>query len=138
MIVEFESTPLFEQLDLIVSNLGYRLVEANSSVKPKGVQVHVVIFRKGGVDLNDCARVTRAITSTLEAFYESREIWLEVSSPGLERQLKTWREFEIFSGLPARIYRNGGDWESTTLGPNLVRQDILKAKLDLLGEVDRE
>lgn len=138
MIVEFESTPLFEQLDLIVNNLGYRLVEANSSVKPKGVQVHVVIFREGGVDLNDCAKVTRAITSTLEAFFESREIWLEVSSPGLERQLKTWREFEIFSGLPAKIYRSGGDWESATLGPNLIGPGVLKAKLDLLGEVDRE
>lgn len=138
MIVDFETTPLFQQLELIVNNLGYSLVEANSVTKPKGVQVHVVIFREGGVDLNDCARVTRAITSTLEGFFESREIWLEVSSPGLERQIKTWREFEIFSGLPAKIYRIGRDWESVTLGPELIGKDVLKAKLDLLGEVDRE
>lgn len=136
MIVEFEPSPLFYKIEVPITNLGYSLVEVSSRVKSNEVQVHIVIHREGGVDLEACAKVSRAVMSSLEEFFDSRDIWLEVSSPGLERNIKTWREFQIFNGLPGKIFRSGQNWETVRLSPELIGQDIIKAKLDLLGEVN--
>jgi len=134
VIVDFEETPLFLALQDTIKGLGFEIVEVSSRVKDTRAQVHLVIYRAEGVDHQGCAMVGRGVTTTLEDFFESRDVHLEVSSPGLERQIKTWREFAVFSGLPAKIFRRGGDWESVTIGQDLVKTDIIKARLDRLGE----
>lgn len=136
MIVEFEPSPLFQRVNGLIENLGFSVVEVGAKINPNEVKVHIVIHRESGVDLEGCAKVSRAVMTSLEDFFDRRDVSLEVSSPGLERSLKTWREFEIFRGLPGKIIRSGGDWESVSLGPDLIGQDIVKARLDLLGEVD--
>lgn len=53
------------------------------------------IDKEGGVTINDCENVSRAMSDALDAddFIEDAYI-LEVSSPGLGRQLKKDRHFE--------------------------------------------
>ena len=88
-----------------VTGLGYDLVDLERS--PRGL-LRVFIDRRSGrsypsgdsefVTVDDCEAVTRQLLYALEvdgAAYER----LEVSSPGLDRPLKTPADFERFSGL---------------------------------------
>jgi len=50
-----------------------------------------------GVTLEDCENVTRSLNDFLDELIPCK-YYFEVSSPGLERKLKTDREFVIFRG----------------------------------------
>jgi len=83
-----------ELLDMVaplVDALGLELVEAE--IRP-GV-VRVVVDREGGVDLDAISGATREISSFLDRNdpMPGRRYTLEVSSPGLERPLKTPAQF---------------------------------------------
>ncbi|MFQ6118031.1 MAG: ribosome maturation factor RimP [Candidatus Bipolaricaulia bacterium] len=59
----------------------------------RGALVRVYIDKEGGVTLDDCQRVSRA----LEPWFDERiprRYLLEVSSPGIERELHTKEHFD--------------------------------------------
>jgi ribosome maturation factor RimP len=66
--------------------------------------VRVFIDKEGGVTHEDCATVSRQIGASLDAedFISSAYI-LEVSSPGLERELYSLQDFEKFAGKLAKV-----------------------------------
>ena len=65
---------------------------------------------KGAVGIEDCVAVTRSIDERLDALPEIERIFgghsydLEVSSPGVDRPLRTEQDFERFAGKLARIH----------------------------------
>ena len=73
-----------------VSELGYRLWDVTYSKIGADYHLEITIDKDGGVNIEDCERVHRAIDPILdevdpiEGFY-----YLEVSSPGIERELRT-------------------------------------------------
>jgi len=66
--------------------------------------LRVSIDREGGVNLGDCQWLSERIDLALEVedFITSAYV-LEVSSPGLDRPLKSRGDFQRFSGRLARI-----------------------------------
>lgn len=66
--------------------------------------VRVFIDKAGGVTHEDCSVVSRRIEALMDAddFIPSAYL-LEVSSPGLERELYSLRDFERYGGHLARI-----------------------------------
>jgi ribosome maturation factor RimP len=66
--------------------------------------VRVFIDKPGGVSHEDCAKVSRALDALLdnEDLIPTTYI-LEVSSPGLERELYSIEDFRRFAGQPARV-----------------------------------
>ena len=73
-----------------VEGLGYRLWDVEYAKEGADYHLTVTIDSDDGITIDDCERVHRAIDPLLdeadpiESFY-----YLEVSSPGLERELKT-------------------------------------------------
>ena len=62
---------------------------------------------KGGVDVEDCAEVSRAISKLLDAKDPIDSPYtLEVSSPGLERPLRRREDFETYAGSEVKIRAN--------------------------------
>lgn len=60
--------------------------------------LRVFLFAKDrGVTLDDCENVTRSMSDFLDELIPCK-YYLEVSSPGLERKLKSDREFLLFQG----------------------------------------
>ncbi|MBE7524705.1 MAG: ribosome maturation factor RimP [Burkholderiales bacterium] len=102
------ATNLAELLARTVPPLGYELVDWESS--PKGRLVRVFIDKAGGVDVEDCAKLSQHLTR-LFAVENVDYDRLEVSSPGLDRPLKTAADYERFRGheasLVLREKRNG-------------------------------
>jgi ribosome maturation factor RimP len=61
--------------------------------------VRIYIDKEGGVTIEDCSAVSRDVEAVLddEDFIPSRYV-LEVSSPGIERELYSLGDFQKFSG----------------------------------------
>ena len=61
--------------------------------------LRVYADRDGGIDLDTCEAVSRALSDKLdEADPIKQNYYLEVSSPGIERKLKTKEHFERYIG----------------------------------------
>ena len=55
--------------------------------------------RDGGIDLDECEAISRALSTKLdEADPIKQNYYLEVSSPGIERKLKTKEHFDRYIG----------------------------------------
>ena len=65
-------------------------------------QVIVYIDRVGGVSIDDCERVSRALEGPLDALIDHSYI-LEVSSPGIDRALHTRTHYERAVGKPVEL-----------------------------------
>ncbi len=66
--------------------------------------LRIFIDKYEGVSIDDCVDLTHAITKTLdEADPISQSYTLEVSSPGIERELVTDRHFEKYIGSPVML-----------------------------------
>ena len=88
----------------VLANLGYELVEIGLAVSHGRKTLRVFIHRRGGVTLDGCAKVSKAVGPLLddEGMFPGR-YYLEVSSPGAERKLRTRDDFRVFVGSKVRI-----------------------------------
>jgi ribosome maturation factor RimP len=87
-------------LENTLSGLGYEMV---SLEQPRGSGlIRVFIDRVGGINVDDCARVSNHLTR-LFAVEDVDFGRLEVSSPGLDRPLKRPQDFRRFLGERAQI-----------------------------------
>jgi ribosome maturation factor RimP len=87
-----------------VEAAGYRLVRLRlMGGKRKTLQV-MAERPDGGMDVEDCAALSRALSEALEAADPiSDEYVLEVSSPGIDRPLTALDDFARFAGHEARM-----------------------------------
>lgn len=75
----------------LADTLGYELVEAGIEKENTGRYLRVYIDRPGGVTLDDCEAYHRALQPKVEHVdYD----FLEISSPGIDRPLKSQRDFD--------------------------------------------
>jgi ribosome maturation factor RimP len=83
-----------------VSGLGYELVDVQAS--NGGKLLRVFIDKPGGINVEDCAAVSRQLTRVLPVEGIDFER-LEVSSPGLDRLLRKEGDFVRFAGHRAEV-----------------------------------
>jgi len=83
---------------------GYRLVRLRlMGGKRKTLQI-LAERPDGQMDVEDCAKLSRAVSEVLEAADPiSEEYVLEVSSPGIDRPLTAPEDFARFAGHDARV-----------------------------------
>lgn len=88
----------------IAVSLGYELVRVRLSGSQRPVLQIMAERSDGGMDVDDCARLSRAISAAFEVDdpIESEYV-LEVSSPGIDRPLVRRKDFEAYRGHEARI-----------------------------------
>jgi len=104
--------------------------------RPRGV-LRLYVDKPGGVGIDDCQRLSREVGDVLDASALIEEAYdLEVSSPGLDRQLRTDREFLWAAGKRVRCWLTGGqEVRGRLLGIDggqvvLEQDDGTEAKLD--------
>ena len=99
------------EIEPTVTALGYALVELSIG-RRKGVSnVVLVVHRPAGIGVEQCAEVSRAIMPRLALVEGLADAALEVSSPGIERTLKSPAEYGIFQGRGLRVLpAEGGEW----------------------------
>jgi len=132
---------IFKLVNTELSMMGFELIDLEFA----GKSLRLTIDKPGGVTLGDCVSVTRRVGLLLDAEDPIESKYrLEVSSPGLNRKLKTAREFEHFSGRRAKVQTCEGIFRGTITalrGENVIfdvegsevsvgLSDIIKANLD--------
>lgn len=88
-----------EFLKPIVESLGYQIVEVTYKKEPNGMNLTIFIDSPSGINIEDCEKVHLAIDDPLDRLDPTNgaSYTLNVSSPGLDRPIKT------DSGLKANI-----------------------------------
>jgi ribosome maturation factor RimP len=86
-------------LQPVVEELGYGLWELECSPGRGNGFVRLYIDAEAGITVDDCERVSRAVSEVLDAEDPvAGQYTLEVSSPGLDRPLRTAAHFAGFVG----------------------------------------
>ena len=108
---------LHELTEPVVRSEGLVLVELIWRREGRGRVLRLYIDRpEGGVALEDCALVSRQISHLLDVEdFIPAKYSLEVSSPGLTRQLKSPRDYDIFAGRSARMVIRDPDGRTETV-----------------------
>ena len=125
---------------------GLELVDLEWRPHRPRAALRVFVDANGGVAIGDCERVSREIGDLLDVSGLITQAYdLEVSSPGLDRQLRKDREYRWALGKRVRCWLVGGDEvrgrltevadERLTVERDgkrveLPRADITKARLD--------
>lgn len=78
----------------IIESLGYKVYDVIYQKEGKDNYLRIFIDSNKGIDLNDCEKVNNKITDILdEKDYIKTQYYLEISSPGLERNLRRDEQF---------------------------------------------
>ena len=88
----------------IADELGLRIWDVRYLKEGSQWFLRVFIDKDGGVDINDCERMSRALDEPLDqADPIDGEYILEVSSPGIERELVKPEHFAAFIGADIMV-----------------------------------
>jgi ribosome maturation factor RimP len=120
-----------EVVQPVLRDRGLTLVDLEwRAYRPRGV-LRVYVDKPGGVGIEDCQRASRELGDVLDASALIEEGYdLEVSSPGLDRQLRKDREFRWALGKRVQCWVAGGQ----EFRGRLVDVDAGRLTLDHDGE----
>lgn len=95
---------LAELLEPVLGRLGYELADLEVRSGGKGGLVRVFIDKPDGIDLDDCEKVSLAVSALLDVEDPvPGKYTLEVSSPGLDRKLTKVAHFQRFVGEEVKV-----------------------------------
>ncbi len=96
-----------EEIEPVLSGMGFALVDLSIGRLKGSTRVAVVVYRKEGVGIDECGEISRMILPRLQMVEGLADVSLEVSSPGIERTLKRPEEYQIFLGRGVRVLADG-------------------------------
>jgi ribosome maturation factor RimP len=122
--------------------LGFELVECRRGGTSRRPVLDVRIDRRDGakVTIDDCARVSRAVAPRLDGSgMVGGGLVLEVSSPGVERPLRTPADWRRFAGRRAKVLSPalGGRVEVDIVGVEGLDGEEIATVRDLQGAEHR-
>ena len=116
--------------DPLAAEDGFELVDVEWLVQGGRRTIRVLLDRPGGIRVADCARFSRRLSDCLDMNQTvPGSYFLEVSSPGLDRPLRTLEAVERFAGqraaLATSVAREGRrNYEGELLGAREGRAGI--------------
>lgn len=99
-----EIYPLAEE---VAEELGYEIVDIEFQNGSKHDLLSIFIYKKEGIDLDDCTEMSRSLEKKLDNLEALKNpYYLEISSPGLDRPLKTKDDYRrnIGNEVDVKLY----------------------------------
>ncbi|MDU1643605.1 ribosome maturation factor RimP [Peptoniphilus harei] len=99
-----EIYPLAEEA---AEELGYEIVDIEFQNGSKHDLLSIFIYKKEGIDLDDCTEMSRSLEKKLDNLEVLKNpYYLEISSPGLDRPLKTKDDYRrnIGNEVDVKLY----------------------------------
>ncbi|MBR3247498.1 MAG: ribosome maturation factor RimP [Clostridiales bacterium] len=93
----------FELAEPVVAGLGFDLVDCSYVKEARGMVLTLYIDKRGGIGIDDCETVSRAVDPIFDEQASIDPDFFEVSSPGLTRPLETDKDYNRYSGEKADI-----------------------------------
>ena len=129
---------LYELTSEFVSDTGFKLVDVREVTEHGRRVFKFCIDHAQGITVADCRLVSRELAYFLDAEGEVDGAYvLEVTSPGLDRDLVKEREYEHFAGRKVRLVLRGGGADGVMMGTIVSAQGgKLTLKPDGVEEVE--
>ena len=112
--IALDSYPHYTECEKIVSGLGFHLVELKISPQNGVTQILATITGADSsvnIGVNDCSRVHKVLLPALEEMLGTENTYMELTSPGMERNIRNAAEFPLFLGRQIRVYdKTVTDW----------------------------
>lgn len=126
----------------VCDELGYELVDVEYVKEKSDYYLRIFIHKQGGVSLDDCQLMSESLSSVLdEKDIIDNPYYLEVSSPGLDRPLKTDRDLERNIGKEIEVSLYKAINNQKTFEGQLLSYDkdtIVIESLDGKKQIDRK
>ena len=123
-----------EEIEKLLQNLGYKLVAFHIAPGKKSVRITIVIYNKDGISHEDCTKVSKKLSPFFDEKF-GENYGLEVSSPGINRVLKTQREYAIFTNAHVNAVIKDPQSKKT----NVVKGYLVEKTNDYLSlEINKE
>lgn len=124
----------------IIEERGFELVDVEYVKEGANYYLRVYADKEGGITINDCADVSRALNPLLDAYdKEFKDPYiLEVSSPGLLRPLKKDKDFARNLGkmIEIKLFKPLGNSKVKEFEAELKEYD--EKTITVLSEDDEE
>ena len=102
-----------EHIEAIVAEFNFLLIEMNLFQAGHRRVLRVLVDKPGRIGLDECAGVSRAIANTIETLNLIEDAYtLEVSSPGLNRELSTHNDWLRCVERNLKVSTDSGDFTS--------------------------
>jgi len=126
---------LAKLLEPTVERLGYELADLEVRLGGKGGLIRVFIDKPEGIDLDDCEKVSLAVSALLDVEDPVPGNYnLEVSSPGLDRKLTKVEHFQRFEGEVVKVQMRFPIEGRRRFRGTLVSSDDEKIVVEVDGE----
>jgi ribosome maturation factor RimP len=116
----------------IAGDSGIEVVHVDLAGTKRDAVLRVYIDKPGGVTIDDCSSMSRSIEAVLDAdedLIPSRYV-LEVSSPGIERELYSLSDFVKFTGQLAKVKTKAAIDDQKTFVGSIVAVDGDRITID--------
>lgn len=98
------SAEILAEVESLLAGSEFEVVDVTTGGSRRGLVVRVFVDREGGVTLDDCARLSRALGDHFDANgVIAGSYVLEVSSPGIDRPLRKREDFQRFAGETVEV-----------------------------------
>ncbi|MBR6410716.1 MAG: ribosome maturation factor RimP [Clostridia bacterium] len=124
-------------LEPAVAELGYRIWNVEFVKEGADYWLRITIDSEKGITLDDCEAVNRAIDPILDEADPIEESYnLEVSSPGVERDLKTPEQIDFCKGwdVEIRLYAPDENGKKNYIGVLGQREEDGRIHVEIDGE----
>ena len=114
--ISYKDIKYYKECATLVEGLGYKLVDLKIIPAKTITKISAIITSTDpevSLGVNDCAKVHRALLPRLEALLGTEDTTMELTSPGIEHNIKNAAEFAIFVGRNVRVWdKTVTDWVS--------------------------
>jgi ribosome maturation factor RimP len=101
------SAQLRSLIEPVVTGMGFELWGVEYLTQGRYSVLKIFIDSENGIDVDDCASVSRQVGSLLDVEEPLRgQYTLEVSSPGMDRRLFTFEQFDLMKGFQVKLKLN--------------------------------
>ena len=147
--MKYSPEEMYDELEPLVGGSGYSLVDCTYVLLKGTHHVGLSLFSPNGIGTDECAQVFQLVQPRLEVLLDTRDVNLEVGSPGLDRKIHHPREYKIFAGQRMKILVTGEEWISAIVisaddtavevkidnkSRTILLSSILKAQLEFTWE----
>ncbi|AHH11000.1 ribosome maturation factor RimP [Borrelia coriaceae] len=102
MVKIIDNSEVYNLIKNLTDRLGIKIIETNIFRKRNEGRIQVVVYKDDGFGVDALCDLHRMILLSLESVLKYN-FSLELSTPGINRKIKSDREFKIFEGKKIKL-----------------------------------
>ena len=135
----YKDIKYYKECAPLVEGMGFKLVDLKIVPSKTTTKISAIIASTdpaANIGVNDCAKVHRVLLPRLEALLGTEDTMMELTSPGIEHNIKNAAEFSVFIGRSVRVWdKITTDWVCGTIQKADDKSVVLKKDDDTEVEI---